>query len=62
MHALRHTFGAECMERGMNVREVQEMLGHAWLNTTMIYMHVRPTEMRDKFRRVMAAPTLGRDS
>ena len=46
----------------MNPREVQGLLGHKRLNTTMIYMHVRPTEMRDKFRRVMAAPTPGRGS
>ena len=27
----------------MNPREVQDLLGHKSLNTTMIYMHVRPT-------------------
>ena len=46
----------------MDPREVQDLLGHKSLNTTMIYMHVRPTEMRDDFRCVMAAPTPGRDS
>ena len=46
----------------MNVREVQELLGHAWLDTAMIYMQVRPTEIRDKSRRVIAAPTPGRGS
>jgi site-specific recombinase XerD len=49
-HALRHTCATEMLGDGLNIRDVQQVLGHAHLNTTMIYTHVNPVELRSKIR------------
>lgn len=41
MHALRHTFATRAMERGVNIKCLQQLLGHASIKTTMdTYVHV----------------------
>jgi integrase/recombinase XerD len=39
-HVLRHTCATEMMRRGVNLRIVQEALGHKNISTTQIYTHV----------------------
>lgn len=45
-HKLRHTAATMMLSQGVDVKTVQEVLGHEHLNTTEIYTHIESTELR----------------
>lgn len=51
-HMLRHSFATNVVEAGGTVDELAELMGHAWVSSSQVYLHPSPDRLREVVRRV----------
>ncbi|HNU88558.1 MAG TPA: tyrosine-type recombinase/integrase, partial [Ferruginibacter sp.] len=58
VHSLRHTYATHLLEDGVNILSIKELLGHVYIKTTMIYLHVAQIRVHHKCSPLDSLPGL----
>jgi integrase len=56
-HRLRHTFASRYIQNGGSVTKLQRILGHASIQTTMVYVHLTPEDLRSEIEGLPSLPS-----
>jgi site-specific recombinase XerD len=52
-HRFRHTFGTEMVKAGISIAVLMKLMGHAYIQTTMLYVNISAHDVRDEFNKVI---------